>query len=66
MGAAGYDSEKVVGPQIENGARIGVGAILLPNVKIGANAQVAAGAIVTKSVEPFDKVMGIPARSTLK
>jgi acetyltransferase-like isoleucine patch superfamily enzyme len=61
MGAAGYVQEEIIGPQIEDGVRIGVGAILLPGVKIGEQALVAAGAVVTKDVPPGQAVKGIPA-----
>ncbi|WP_415976061.1 acyltransferase [Rhodococcus sp. 077-4] len=37
-------------------------ATILPGVKIGEGAVVAAGSIVTKDVEPFDVVAGIPAK----
>ncbi|WP_371832462.1 acyltransferase [Rhodococcoides fascians] len=37
-------------------------AIILPGVRIGEGAVVAAGSIVTKDVEPFDVVAGIPAK----
>jgi acetyltransferase-like isoleucine patch superfamily enzyme len=42
---------------------IGTRALILPGVKIGAGAFVAAGAIVTKDVEPFTVVAGNPARA---
>jgi len=35
---------------VEDGASIGAGAIILPAVKIGAKARIAAGAIITKDV----------------
>ncbi|PIQ70157.1 acyltransferase [Candidatus Shapirobacteria bacterium CG03_land_8_20_14_0_80_40_19] len=41
---------------------IGPRAIILPGVKIGNGAVVAAGAVVTKNVEPFMIVGGVPAR----
>jgi acetyltransferase-like isoleucine patch superfamily enzyme len=50
--------------RIEDGADIGVGAILLPGVTVGAGAQVAAGAVVTGDVEPNAIVVGVPARFT--
>jgi UDP-3-O-[3-hydroxymyristoyl] glucosamine N-acyltransferase len=62
MGAAGYNDQTVIGPHIEDGVCIGVGAILLPNTRIGRHAVVAAGAVVTKDVEPGCIVKGIPAR----
>ncbi|PSR31077.1 MAG: UDP-3-O-(3-hydroxymyristoyl)glucosamine N-acyltransferase [Sulfobacillus benefaciens] len=50
------------GPHIHRGARIAGGAVLLPGVDIGQEAVVAAGAVVTKDVPPYQLVMGIPAR----
>jgi len=41
---------------------IGPRAIILPGVKIGKGAVVAAGAVVTKDVEPFAMVGGVPAK----
>jgi acetyltransferase-like isoleucine patch superfamily enzyme len=43
-------------------ADIGTGVILLPGVTIGAGAIVGAGAVVTRDVEPFSIVAGVPAR----
>lgn len=40
---------------------IGPRAIILPGITIGRGAVVAAGAIVTKDVEPFTIVAGVPA-----
>jgi UDP-3-O-[3-hydroxymyristoyl] glucosamine N-acyltransferase len=64
MGASGYDEENIVGPTIENGVRIGAGAIILPRVKAGENALIAAGAVVTKDVPAGMTAKGIPARYT--
>jgi acetyltransferase-like isoleucine patch superfamily enzyme len=41
---------------------IGDGAIVLSGVKIGKGAIVGAGAVVTKDVEPYSFVVGVPAR----
>lgn len=49
-------------PIIEDYASIGAGAVLLPGVRIGHHARVAAGAIVTRDVAPFGFVRGEPAR----
>lgn len=38
LGGAGYQTEKIQGPHVEDGAHIGAGAILLPRVRIGAGA----------------------------
>ena len=42
---------------------IGPRAIILPGVKIGKGAIVAAGAVVTKSVQDYEIVGGVPARN---
>jgi acetyltransferase-like isoleucine patch superfamily enzyme len=47
---------------IRRGAWLGVGSVLLPGIEIGAGAIVGANAVVTKSVEPFAIVAGVPAR----
>ena len=39
-----------------------VGAIILPGVKIGEMAFIAAGAVVTRDVEPYTMVAGSPAK----
>ena len=50
------------GVEIEDYAWICSRSIILPNVHIGKGAVVASGAIVTKDVEPFSIVAGIPAK----
>lgn len=62
MGAAGYQEGEINGPEIQDGARIGAGAILLPGVKIGLGSVVAAGAVVTHNVPPHRLVMGVPGK----
>ncbi len=47
---------------IGNHAWIAYRAIILPGVSIGEGAVVAAGAVVTRDVEPFTIVAGSPAR----
>jgi len=41
---------------------IGHGAIIMKGVRIGTGAVVGSGAIVTKNVEPYTVVVGVPAR----
>jgi len=60
-GRAGSDS-RLAGPVLRRACRIGGGAVLTPGVEIGAEAFVAAGAVVTGDVEPRAVVMGVPAR----
>jgi maltose O-acetyltransferase len=53
----------VSGPiDIGNGVWIGSRAIILPGVRVGDGAVVAAGAVVTKDVAPNTLVAGVPAR----
>lgn len=47
---------------IEDDCWLGAGCRILAGVKIGRGSVVAAGAVVTKDVEPFSVVGGIPAR----
>jgi len=47
---------------MEDKVWIGFRATILPGVRIGTGAVVAAGAVVTKSIEPFSIVAGMPAR----
>ena len=58
-----FSSGHDVGPVIiEDGAWIGANAIVLPGVRIGTGAVVAASAVVTKDVEAFSIVGGVPAK----
>jgi UDP-2-acetamido-3-amino-2,3-dideoxy-glucuronate N-acetyltransferase len=50
------------GCTIRRGARVGVGAVILPNIEIGENAFVAAGSLVTRNVPPRVYVKGSPAK----
>jgi acetyltransferase-like isoleucine patch superfamily enzyme len=47
---------------VEDDCRIGPGVTLLPGVRVGADAIVGAGAVVTRDVEPQSVVLGVPAR----
>lgn len=49
-------------PIIEDGASIGAGAVILPGIRIGMGARVAAGSVVTHDVAPGTVVKGSPAR----
>lgn len=57
------DFHATLGPvEIEDYVFIGPRVIILPGVKIGKGAVVAAGAVVTKSVDEFTIVGGVPAQ----
>jgi acetyltransferase-like isoleucine patch superfamily enzyme len=43
-------------------ADIGVSAVILPGVTVGKGAIVGAGAVVTRDVDPFAIVAGVPAK----
>lgn len=60
----GDDSKLRDNPPVEIGNDVWIGAnvVILPGVKIGDGAIVAAGAIVTKDVEPYAIVGGVPAK----
>jgi galactoside O-acetyltransferase len=47
---------------IEDDVWIAANAVILPDVRVGKGAIVAAGAVVTKDVAPFTIVGGVPAR----
>lgn len=47
---------------VEQGASIGANATILPGVRIGRNAMIGAGAVVTRSVPPNAIVVGNPAK----
>lgn len=47
---------------VEAGASIGSGATILGGVRIGRDALIGAGAVVTRNVEPGTTVIGNPAR----
>ncbi len=47
---------------IETGCLIGIGAVVLDGVRVGAGSIIGAGCIVTKDVAPRSLMVGIPAR----
>lgn len=57
--AQGHDPGFV---KIEADVWIGANCVILPNVSIGRGAIVGAGAVVTRNVEPYAIVGGVPAR----
>ena len=55
-------SENFVGTTIEEYAVVAVGSVILPGIVVGTDSLVAAGAIVTKNVEPYAVVGGNPTK----
>lgn len=55
-------SKPILETRVCLGASIGANATILPGITIGRKAMVGAGAVVTKSVPPYAKVVGNPAR----
>lgn len=53
------DPEPVV---IGNGIHIGVNVVISPGVHVGDGAVIGASSVVTRSVEPYTVVAGVPAR----
>jgi len=71
--ASDHKSESIEVPIIEQGQTggeiiigndcwIGANSVITRNVKIGDHSVVAAGAVVTKDVEPFSIVGGVPSK----
>ncbi|MGE4130974.1 MAG: acyltransferase [Bdellovibrionales bacterium] len=58
---AGVKGWKVIDTVLHSGSAVGAGAVLRCGIEIGAFAMIGAGALVTKSVEPFTLVLGSPA-----
>lgn len=53
---------KDLNPIIENDVWIGRNVVIMPNIKIGTGSIIGAGAIVTKDVEPYSIMGGVPAK----
>lgn len=62
IGKDEYSEKRVIGPHIREGARIGVAAVLLPGVVIGAGSIVGAGSVVTRDIPDNELWFGSPAR----
>jgi len=62
MGRTEKRHQLIKGATIRRGARIGGGVVLCPGIEIGAEAYIAAGAVVTKDAPAGKVLMGVPAR----
>lgn len=64
--AIGLMEGNYLGPTIESGSFIGIGAKILGPIKIGRNVKVGANAVVVNDVPANTTVVGIPARPVVK
>jgi len=55
------DKEKGLQVIIEDDVWLGRNAIVMPGIKIGRGSIIGAGSVVTKDVEPFSVMGGVPA-----
>jgi len=55
----GYDKQP---PIIEDNVRVGMGSRILPGVILRGGCRIGMGAVVTKSTEPGETYIGVPAR----
>ena len=62
MGRTDERHALIKGAIIRRGARVGGGVVILPGIEIGAEAFVAAGALVTRDVPAGKLVAGLPAQ----
>ncbi len=53
-----YERDIIIGNDVWLGANV----VVLPGVKIGDGAMVGAGSVVTKDIEPYTIVTGVPAK----
>jgi acetyltransferase-like isoleucine patch superfamily enzyme len=54
--------DELAGPYIERGAKLGANVTVLPGIRIGRDALIGAGAVVTKDVPAGAVVVGNPGR----
>lgn len=62
MPRSGNRDFEVLRTVVERGASLGAGCVILPGLRIGCHAMVAAGSVVTRDVPPRTLVAGNPAR----
>lgn len=61
---SGYGTGKFAPVVVENDVWIGTGAVILPGVVIGKFSIIGANAVVTRDVEPYSIITGVPGRKT--
>ena len=61
-----FEMRRKIRVEVGHDVWIGQGALIMPGVKLGIGCVVAGGAVVTKDVEPYTIVAGVPARPIRK
>ena len=56
------DGYAIVGARLRRASRVGGGVVICPDIEVGEEAFIAAGAVVTKNVPARGVAMGVPAR----
>ncbi len=51
---------------VEDDVVIGASSVIVAGIRIGRGAVIAAGSVVTRSVDPYTVVMGVPAKPIMK
>ena len=64
MGRTEERKQHFGGPTVREGARLGVGAVLLPGREVAPEAVVGAGAVLTRDASGGQVHVGVPARET--
>ncbi|OHD69353.1 MAG: hypothetical protein A2W19_05435 [Spirochaetes bacterium RBG_16_49_21] len=61
---ARYNTMKFGAIIIEDDAWVGTGAVILPGVRVGRCSIIGANAVVTRDVDPYSIITGIPGKKT--
>lgn len=64
LGGTSFEKGVIRHPHIGNHVVIGSGAQLLGPIHIGEGAKIGSNAVVVKDVEPYQSMVGVPARRT--
>jgi acetyltransferase-like isoleucine patch superfamily enzyme len=59
-------SKRIIETIVEDDVVIGANSTIVAGIKIGKGAVIAAGSVITKSVEPYTVVAGAPAKPVMK
>jgi acetyltransferase-like isoleucine patch superfamily enzyme len=59
-------SRRIVETVVEDDVIIGANSTIIAGIKIGKGSVIAAGSVVTRSVEPYAVVAGVPAKPVMK